>query len=213
MRHAIAFRRHATAFRRHAIAFRRHATAFMRQATALLPSLPAWPLGLPRGLAMLRPVMIPAGGCAAVGAVLLLAPLPGRSEVLYKLDTQCSLAGAPPQPCTVEAVNEGTATLYRHRIGAVTETIRVTEAPVRMSRWIEASKTWEPLKAAAARFSRNTVCFNGRQLCVVNPNYLNSVRQDNPNLLAQRDLVKVRFDSTGRMNASCYDDGCEGDSK
>lgn len=154
--------------------------------------------------------LVPFGTTAAVASALLLAPLPGRSEVLYKLETQCSLAGAAPQPCSVEAVNEGQATLYRHRIGTATETIRVTEAPVRMSRWIAGAKSWEPLKAASARFSRNTVCFNGRQLCVVNPNYLNSVRQDNPNLLAQRDLVKVRFDSTGRMNASCYDDGCEG---
>lgn len=150
------------------------------------------------------------GAWAALASAVVLAPTPGRSEVLYKLDTKCSLAGAAPQPCSVEAENEGQSTLYRHRIGTVTETIRVTEAPVRMSRWIEASQTWAPLKTAAARFSSNTVCFNGRQLCVVNPNYLNSVRQDNPNLLAQRDLVKVRFDSTGRMNASCYDDGCVG---
>ncbi|MEB3182868.1 MAG: hypothetical protein VKN15_00585 [Cyanobacteriota bacterium] len=157
-----------------------------------------------------KPWLFSGAACAALASAVLLDPAPGRSEVLYKLSTTCSLAGAAPQPCTVEAVNEGEATLYRHQIGAATETIRVTDAPVRMSRWIAASKTWEPLKDAAARFSANTVCFNGRQLCAVNPNYLNSVRQDNPNALAQRDLVKVRFDGTGRVNASCYDDGCVG---
>ncbi|MFO7628973.1 MAG: hypothetical protein R6W06_05540 [Prochlorococcaceae cyanobacterium] len=150
---------------------------------------------------------------AALASAVVLAPTPGRSEVLYKLNTQCSLAGAAPQPCTVEAVNEAQATLYRHSIGTVTETIRVTDAPVRMSRWIDSSKTWEPLKRAAARFSANTVCFNGRQLCVVNPNYLNSVREDNASAMAERDLVQVRFDGSGRVNASCYDDGCETDKK
>jgi hypothetical protein len=44
---------------------------------------------------------------------------------------------------------------------------------------------------------------------VVNANYLNSVREDNPAAMAKRDLVKVHFGTDGRINASCYDDGCE----
>jgi hypothetical protein len=43
---------------------------------------------------------------------------------------------------------------------------------------------------------------------VVNPNYLNSVLQQNPAAMAGRDLVKVHFGADGRINASCYDDGC-----
>ncbi len=139
---------------------------------------------------------------------LLTAPSPGRAEVLYQLDTTCTIKGGDPVPCSVEAINEGPSTLYRHRIGAATETIRITDSPVSMSRWIAASKDWQPLQQAGARFSTNTVCFNGLDLCVVNPNYLNSVRQDNATAMARRDLVRVHFGDDGRINITCYDDGC-----
>ena len=147
-----------------------------------------------------------------VGAGLVAgepASAASESRVLYSLSTRCSIEGAAPKPCVVEAVDDGGATLYRHRIGAVTMTVRITDKPVRMERWNGAKKTWQPLKEAAARFSTNTICFNGRDLCVVNPNYLNSVRQDRPDATAGRDLVMVRFDSTGRVNLTCYDDGCQ----
>mgnify|MGYP007019758134 FL=1 len=64
--------------------------------------------------------------------------------------------------------------------------------------------------SAAARFSTNTICFNGRDLCAINPNYLNSVREDRPDATAGRDLVKVQFGADGRIDLTCYDDGCKG---
>jgi hypothetical protein len=109
----------------------------------------------------------------------------------------------------VEAINEKGATLYRQTIGSTTETIRISDQPVRMERWDAKTKGWQSLTSAAARFSRNTVCFNGRDLCVVNPNYLNSVEEDRPEAMAGRDLVQVFFGKDGRINLSCYDDGCK----
>ena len=146
---------------------------------------------------------------ALLAASLLGAPLLARAEVLYKLSTQCTLGAGNPQPCQVEAINEKGATLYRQTIGSTTETIRITDQPVRMERWDAQAKGWQSLTSAAARFSRNTVCFNGRDLCVVNPNYLNSVVQDRPEAMAGRDLVQVFFGKDGRINLSCYDDGCQ----
>jgi len=152
---------------------------------------------------------------ALVGAMTLttlLAPSPGRTEVLYSLATTCSLAAAAPVPCTVEAENASAdkVTLYRHRIGATVETLRITDDPVTITRWNQASKSWEKVTNAAARFSTNTICFNDRELCVVNPNYLNSIREDRANTrLAGRDLVRVHFGPDGRVDASCYDSGCE----
>jgi len=140
---------------------------------------------------------------------LLAAPLPGQAQVLYKLETRCSLKGAEPVACTVEAVNEDKATLYRHQIGSEMVTLRISDSPVRMALWDAGSKQWQSLKRASARFSANTVCFNGRDLCVVNPNYLNSVEQDRPEAMAGRDLVQVFFGKDGRINLSCYDDGCK----
>ncbi len=150
------------------------------------------------------------GLLAAAASLLAAAPALAQSETLYKLDTKCSIKGGEPQACVVEAVNEGNATLYRHSIGKKVETIRITDSPVRMSVWVDSTKTWKNLDSAAARFSTNTVCFNGRDLCVINPNYLNSVREDRPDAMAGRDLIKVQFGADGRIDLTCYDDGCKG---
>lgn len=150
------------------------------------------------------------GLLAAAAAAFASAPVLAQSATLYKLDTKCSIKGGDPQACVVEAVNEGNATLYRHIIGKTVETIRVTDSPVRMSVWVEGKKSWQNLTTAAARFSTNTICFNGRDLCVVNPNYLNSVREDRPDATAGRDLIRVKFGADGRIDLTCYDDGCKG---
>ena len=150
------------------------------------------------------------GLLAAAASLLAAAPALAQTETLYKLDTKCSIKGGEPQPCVVEAVNEGNATLYRHTIGKNVETIRVTDSPVRMSLWVESQKSWKNLDSAAARFSTNTICFNGRDLCVINPNYLNSVKEEIPDATAGRDLIKVQFGADGRIHLTCYDDGCKG---
>lgn len=162
-----------------------------------------------------RPLALrPAGLGFALATALLLAPEltfagSARSEVLYKLTTKCSLNGGPALACEVEAANEQAATLYRHQIGSTISTIRITDKPVTMGSWNQTTKAWQPLSKAAARFSTNTICFNGRELCVVNPNYLNSVREQRPDVTAGRDLVELRFDQQGRINLSCFDSGCQ----
>ncbi len=157
---------------------------------------------------------LPCLGLAALAAAALSAgPGPaqsaGTSKTLYSLNTQCSLKGGQPQPCVVEAIQDGDTTLYRHKIGDTVKTVRITENPVRMAIWNASSKSWQNLTSAGARFSRNTICFNGQDLCVVNANYLNSVREERDDATAGRDLVQVRFDSSGRVNLTCYDDGCK----
>jgi hypothetical protein len=132
------------------------------------------------------------------------------SETLYKLKTTCSIKGGPAQDCVIEATNEGDVTVYRHTIGKTVELIRVSDAPVSMSRWDAATNSWVVLRSAGARFSTNTICFNGRDLCVVNPNYLNSVREEKVEALAGRDLVGVKFSRDGRVSLTCYDEACEG---
>lgn len=154
-------------------------------------------------------VRLAAIGTGLGAAALLTLPVMARSEPLYTLQTRCALKGETPVPCTVEAVEEGGATLYRHRIGARTETVRITDNPIRMALWDSSARRWKSLSRAEARFSTNTVCFNDRDLCVVNPNYLNSVREANTAATAGRDRVKVHFGADGRIDVSCYDAGCE----
>ncbi|WP_233130170.1 hypothetical protein [Synechococcus sp. 1G10] len=146
---------------------------------------------------------------AAVTSTAVLSAGEGKSEVLYTLKTQCSLKGEPAKACVVEAVNQGESTLYRHKIGDDVMTIRVRDQPVRMDLWSKDLKAWTSLKRAEARLSTNTMCFNGMDLCAVNPNYLNSILQNHAQVMKGRDHVMVHFGSDGRVDASCYDDGCD----
>jgi hypothetical protein len=151
-------------------------------------------------------------GCLAMAAVTSTAVLSageGKSEVLYTLKTQCSLKGEPAKACVIEAVNQGESTLYRHKIGVDVMTIRVRDQPVRMDLWSRDLKAWTSLRQAEARLSTNTICFNGMDLCAVNPNYLNSILQSHALAMKGRDHVMVHFGSDGRVDASCYDDGCD----
>jgi len=153
--------------------------------------------------------------CSSLISALVLAgawslPASAGAETLYKLKTTCSIKGGQPQDCVVEAINEGDATIYSHKIGKQVQKIRITDSPVSMSLWDPASKSWVVLNSAGARFSTNTICFNGRDLCVVNPNYLNSVREEKTEALAGRDLVGVKFSRDGRVSLTCYDEACEG---
>ncbi|MEO1002481.1 MAG: hypothetical protein AAFX65_05140 [Cyanobacteria bacterium J06638_7] len=159
---------------------------------------------MPRSLRLLAP-----GLCLALGLGAAFAPhATAQSETLYRLETTCTLSGGSPQPCVVEAIDEGEFITYRHSIGAVSETIRIADAPVRMGRLQSGTDGWEFLSSAGARFSSNTICFNGDDLCVVNPNYLNSIREERPDSTQGRDLVMVRFGDDGRVVLTCYDEGC-----
>lgn len=160
---------------------------------------------MPRPLSLLVP-----GACLALGlgAALSTPPAQAQSEALYTLETTCSLGGGAPQPCVVEAIEDDEFTTYRHTIGNSTETIRISERPVRMGRQ-EGNESWVFLSSAAVQFSTNTVCFNGDDLCVVNPNYLNSIREENPEGTQGRDLLRVLFGEDGRVSLACFDEGCE----
>jgi hypothetical protein len=151
-----------------------------------------------------------AAGVLLTGAALALG-LPGgpaRAEVLYSLETKCALQGAAPVACRVEAVNEAGATLYRHTIGTTTHTLRISDQPSRLTLWDAGTQSWTPLRNAAVRFSTNTLCLNDQALCVVNPNYLNSLLQERPDFRG-RDLVRAHFAANGRVDIVCYDTGCD----
>ncbi len=140
--------------------------------------------------------------------MLVAHPGPTRAEVLYTLDTRCALRGAAPVPCRVEAVNEAGATLYRHSIAGLTHTLRISDQPARFALQEPGRQSWTPLRNAAVRFSTNTLCLNGTDLCVVNPNYLNSLLQERQDFRG-RDLVRVHFAANGRVDILCYDGGCD----
>lgn len=151
----------------------------------------------------------PDGVPAFLGLLVLASALPAAAELLYRFETRCSLTGGPLQPCVVEASKDGETISVQHTIGRRTETIRFSDAPLRVSRRQLSTSQWQPVRLLGLRFSTKTVCFDGRMLCVINPNYLERVRQGNPLLVEGRDLVRVHFGRDGRIDASCFDEGCE----
>jgi hypothetical protein len=151
-------------------------------------------------------------GALLLGGTLagsLLAGLPGRADTLYTLDTFCSLEGTDAVRCSVTAVNDGDTTEYRHRIGTKEVLFRISDEPyTRLELWDAGGKRWRSARSAAAIFSLNALCLNGTAFCVVNPNYLNSVREDLGRAANGRDVMEVTFGRDGRIHATCYDDGC-----
>ena len=148
-----------------------------------------------------------------LGAAIVLAiGAPGfaaGTQTLYRLTTTCTLKGGASVPCEVEAVDVGEATEYRHTIGGTKVVYRVFDDPyVRIEGLNPVTKRWMPVRNAFIRFSRNELCFNDRSFCVVNPNYLNSVREDAGTTFTGRDLVGLAFGTSGRVEVACYDDGC-----
>ena len=148
------------------------------------------------------------------GASFLASPataqsIPPDQKPLYELETDCSIKQGPIQKCLVDVYDQGTITYYRHRIGNQVELIRISDDPEnRIERFNPQTKTWKSVASASAQFSTNTVCFNGREFCVVNPNFLSSLYEQRPGEYGERDLVKVVFDAGGRVKTSCFDDGC-----
>jgi hypothetical protein len=117
---------------------------------------------------------------------------PARAELLYSLDTWCSLDGTKPVACRLEAIDEGEATIYRHRIGALERLVWIREQPVvRIELWDEATRHWRTTRSAAALLGENLLCFDGIALCVVNPYDLNRIR-DRVDRLDQRDRNRMR---------------------
>lgn len=162
----------------------------------------------------MTPFMPSLRSLALLGSALSLAalalPRAARAETLYTLNTTCSIERAAPVPCVVEAVDVGDSTEYRHRVGNRTLVYRVFDEPyVRMEALNPATNTWAPVRNASIRFSTNELCFNNRAFCVVNPNYLNSVREEGGPALASRDRMALAFGSNGRTEIACFDEGCD----
>jgi hypothetical protein len=150
----------------------------------------------------------------AAAAGLLAAPLlacPGAlgAETLYTLESFCSVNGTDAVPCRIEAVNSGDATEYLHRLSNKEVRFRVSDTPyTRIELWDAERKSWRSARNAAAFFELNALCLDGTSFCAINPNYLNSVRQDLGRAVNGRSVLEVHFGKDGRIDASCYDAGC-----
>jgi hypothetical protein len=150
----------------------------------------------------------------AATAGLLAAPLlafPGalQAETLYTLESFCSVNGTDAVPCRIEAINSGDATEYLHRLSNKEVRFRVSDTPyTRIELWDGERKSWRSARNAAAFFELNALCLDGTSFCAINPNYLNSVRQDLGRAVNGRSVLEVHFGKDGRIDASCYDAGC-----
>ncbi|MEB3304192.1 MAG: hypothetical protein VKK99_06320 [Cyanobacteriota bacterium] len=154
-----------------------------------------------------------AAAASLLAAAALALPGALRAETLYTLDSFCSVNGTDAVPCRIEAINSGEATEYRHTLGGRKDgkevRFRVIDQPyIRIELWDTESKNWRSARNASAFFALNALCLDGTSFCAINPNYLNSVRQDLGRAVNGRSVLEVHFGKDGRIDASCYDAGC-----
>ena len=145
-----------------------------------------------------RPMAPSSWLAAALTAALVLASPAADAQStdsynrLYVLQTNCSVRGKP-QRCQVEAFDSKTATVYRTTIDGVRTSYRLVDTPGQRGAqlWSNESRSWV------------TLCLNGDELCVENPNYFASLRQQYPDL--RSDLIVARFNGkTAQLSAICY---------
>jgi hypothetical protein len=154
-----------------------------------------------------------AAAASLLSASVLAFPGPLQAETLYTLESFCSLNGTDAVPCRIEAINSGEATEYRHTLGGSRGDkevrFRVSDQPyTRIDLWDGEAKSWRSARNASAFFELNALCLDGTSFCAINPNYLNSVRQDLGRAVNGRSVLEVHFGKDGRIDASCYDAGC-----
>jgi hypothetical protein len=146
-------------------------------------------------------------GLLAAPALLFAGAL--QAATLYTLDSFCSLNGTDAVPCRIEAIDTTDSTEYRHRLSIKEVRFRVIDKPyTRIELWDESTNSWRSVRNAAAFFELNALCLDGTSFCAINPNYLNSVRQDLGKSVIGRSVLEVHFGKDGRIDASCYDAGC-----
>ncbi|MFM7085739.1 MAG: hypothetical protein ACKOXO_01930 [Cyanobium sp.] len=143
------------------------------------------------------------GGLALTPAAALAEAEP-VGTTLYTLQTNCTVRGSD-QRCQVEALDGKDATVYRTTIDGARTSFRLIDAPGKRAAqlWNHGSGNWTGLDRLSLDFETRTLCLNGDQLCVVNPNYFASLKQTYPDL--RSDLIMARFDGkTGLLAAICY---------
>lgn len=149
--------------------------------------------------------------CGATAGLLVFLPFgaasaqlnPG-STLLYSLETDCSVKDVENR-CKVEAFDGLDTTVYRTTVNSDRISFRLVDRnELRGAQiWDQASKSWRGLDRLSLNFKANELCINGRELCLINPNYFASLREDYPYLRA--DLIVARFDlKDGRLAAICY---------
>jgi len=132
-----------------------------------------------------------------------------RAEELYQLNTTCSAGTSKRFACQVTAVNVDDTTEYRHSFGGRTVAYRVIDSPyVRIEGQKSAGAPWSSVKNATINFKTQELCFNSRAFCVNNPTFLADVLVNGGNAIQGRTQVGMVFGSNGRVDVSCFDNGC-----
>lgn len=149
---------------------------------------------------------------AAMGTLLGLgAPDQVRAQanpapvLLYNLETNCSLAGGAQSRCSVEAFDGKGATVYRTTVNGERISFRLLDQSHRQGAelWDNQKKGWVSLNRISLDFAANAICIDKDRLCIENPNYFQSLREDYPNL--KSDLIIATFNpENGTLAAICY---------
>jgi hypothetical protein len=131
-----------------------------------------------------------------------------QEKPLYTAETTCLWRGKVDK-CKVVATDTPDATTYRMTVAnQEAMTVRLGDRPLlRAQVWNQSNQSWEGLRQLTVLIPEQVVCFNG-QLCVHNPNFVNSLLREKPGHRISKKMIRSRFDPQGEILAVCFDEGC-----
>lgn len=127
---------------------------------------------------------------------------------LYTLKTTCTVAGTE-LPCEVMAKDTPDFTTYTTRFGNEEKTVRFGDRPSLIAEvWNAETKSWNTLQTLSVDVANKQICYD-KTFCTYNPNFISSLQENRPGFRRAQQQIRARFDSAGRINAICFDQGCD----
>jgi hypothetical protein len=149
-------------------------------------------------------------GLALCGLLGLSMSLPALAEntLLYTLKTTCRVDGKE-LPCEIQAKDTPDYTVYATRVGNEGKTVRFGDRPSLIGQiWSAETKRWQPLQTISVDVVSKLICYD-KTFCTYNPNFIKSLQENRPGFRQAQQQIRARFDATGRVNAICFDQGCD----
>lgn len=145
--------------------------------------------------------------CGLLGLGISL-PVSAEDTLLYTLKTTCTVAGQE-LPCEIQAKDTPDYTVYATRVANGERTVRLGDRPSLIGQiWNTETKQWQPLQAMTVDVANKLICYD-KTFCMYNPNFINSLKENRPGFRQAQQQIRARFDATGRVNAICFDQGCD----
>jgi hypothetical protein len=136
------------------------------------------------------------------------SPVIVADTILYTLKSTCTVDGAA-LPCEIVVKDSPDYTIYTTRVGNQEKTVQLGDRPSLIGQiWNPETKSWQPLQTMSVDVANKLICYD-QSFCMYNPNFISSLQENRPGFRQAQQQIRARFDATGRVNAICFDQGCD----